>query len=110
MLQDMDVGRLENEFCNLAADAADTVLCFHEGQVLICRGEDDGLMLPTLSQIDGWRKFAPPRYLFRMQARNFFLWTDSAPVSIGGFSYEPARQLRQQKSKEKHPSVIKWVK
>ena len=23
MLQDMDVGRLENEFCNLAADAAD---------------------------------------------------------------------------------------
>ena len=100
MLQDMDVGRLENEFQNLAADAADTVLCFHEGQVLICRGADDELMLPTLSQIDGWRKFAPPCYLFRMQARNFFLWTDSAPVSIGGFSYEPARQLRQLKSKE----------
>ena len=101
MLQDMAVGRLENEYRNIPAGAEDAILCFHEGRVLICRGADDTLELPTLSTMVMGETPAAPRYLFRMRERNFFLWTDAAPASPAvGFAYEPVRQLRQLKSKE----------
>ena len=101
MLQDMVFGRLENEFRNIAAKAEDTILCFHDGQVLLRREADNTLTLPTLSQIAAWQTHAAPRYIFRMQDHNYFLWTDTAPVSAdGGFAYEPARSLRQLQSKE----------
>ena len=100
MLQDMDVGRLENEFRNIAAGDDDIIICFHEGKVLLRRGADDSLMLPTLARIAAWQTLAAPRYIFRMQERDFFLWTDIAPASPKGFAYEPVRQLRQMKSKK----------
>ena len=100
MLQDLDFGRLENEYRNLTAGAEDIILCFHEGQVLLSRGADDTLTLPTLSGAVH-RQTAAPRYLFRMQERNFFLWTDTVPLAPeGGFAYEPVRPLRQLKSKD----------
>ena len=98
MLQDMEFGRLENEFRNIAATGQDTVLCFREGQVLICRSADDSLTLPTWKQLGGQ---GSARYLFRLQEQNYFLWTDTAPETPEeGFGYEPVRQLRQLKSKE----------
>ena len=102
MLQDLAFGRLENEFRNITPSEADIVLCFHEGQVLLCRDADDGLTLPTLARMAAWQTPAvPPRYLFRMQEQNFFLWTDAAPtVLTDGFAFEPTRTLRQLKSKE----------
>ena len=96
MLQDLAFGRLENEYRNIPAGAEDTILCFHQGQVLIDRGADDTLTLPTLSQMGQGQ----PRYLFAMEGKNYFLWTDTAPASMDGFCYEPVRQLRQLKSKE----------
>ena len=102
MLQDLDTGRLENEFRNITPCEADIILCFHEGQVLLCRDADDGLTLPTLARMAAWQTPAvPPRYLFRMQEQNFFLWTDAAPTTLtDGFAFEPTRTLRQLKSKE----------
>ena len=101
MLQDMDIGRLENEFRNMPASGDDAILCFHDGQVLLCRGMDDTLTLPTLSRMAVWETPVAPRYLFRMQGQNYFLWTDAVPMSPdGGFGYEPVRQLRQLKSKD----------
>ena len=101
MLQDMAVGRLENEYRNITAGAEDVILCFQEGQVLIHRETDDTLELPDLSAMVMGQNTATPRYLFRMRERNFFLWTDAAPASpAAGFAYEPVRQLRQLKSKE----------
>ena len=101
MLQDMAFGRLENEFRNIAARDEDIIVCFRESQVLLSRGADDSLTLPTLSNIESWQTSAAPRYLFRMQERNFFLWMDAAPVCVeGGFAYEPVRLLRQLQSKE----------
>ncbi len=101
MLQDLAVGRLENEFRNIAAESEDLILCFHQGQVLLRREADGTLTLPTLSQMAAGEKPAAPRYVFRMQDRNFFLWTDAAPaVPDGGFDYEAVRPLRQLKSKE----------
>ena len=101
MLQDMAVGRLENEYRNIIASAEDAILCFHEGQVLIRREADDTLELPDLSAMVMGQNTATPGYLFRMRDPNFFLGTDAAPASpAAGFAYEPVRQLRQLKSKE----------
>lgn len=101
MLQDLDFGRLENEFRNVDAAAEDAILCFHGGQVLLRREADDGLTLPTLATMTKWATPTAPRYLFRLLDRNYFLWTDDAPLSPdGGYAYEPVRQLRQMKSRE----------
>ena len=99
MLQDLETGRLENEFYNKTAGVEDGILCFHQGQVLLCRDSGDGLALPTLGQL-GKPPQTPPRYLFRMQDRNYFLWTDAIPDCPEGFGFEPVRQLRQLKNKE----------
>ena len=96
MLQDLDAGRLENEFQNITAQAEDRILCFQDGQILLHRSQDDSLTLPTLAQMGG---FGNPRYLFRMHGQNYFLWTTDAPI-VPDFTYEPTRQLRQLKSKE----------
>ena len=100
MLQDIE-GRLENEFRNISAAPEDTVLCFQEGQILLRREADGTLTLPTLSRVADWQQAAAPRYVFRLQGQNFFLWTDASPISSPeGFAYEPVRQLRQLKSKD----------
>lgn len=99
MLQDI-AGRLENEYRNIAAGAEDYILCFQESKVLLSRGTDDTLTLPTFSQMGNGENTAAPRYLFRMQEHNFFLWTEAVSLSPGGFAFEPVRQLRQMKSKE----------
>ena len=99
MLQDMAQGRLENEFRNIAATEEDLIVCFRDGQALLCRSADDTLTLPTFSQMG--QSASRPRYIFRMEERNFFLWTDEAPAcSPDGFGYEPVRMLRQLKSME----------
>ena len=98
MLQDMEFGRLENEFRNITANPEDIILCFRDGQVLLRRDGDDTLTLPTLEQMP--RHTSAPRYIFRMNGENFFLWTDAAPEQLDGFAYEPVRMLRQLKSKE----------
>lgn len=98
MLQDMEFGRLENEFRNITANPEDIILCFRDGQVLLRRDGDDALTLPTLDQMP--RHVSAPRYIFRMNGENFFLWTDAAPEQLDGFAYEPVRMLRQLKSKE----------
>lgn len=98
MLQDLNYGRLENEFRNITAEEEDRILCFDKGNVLLKREADDTLILPRLRQMP---EGAAPRYLFRMQGENYFLWTDAAPaVPEAGYHYEPARQLRQLKSKD----------
>ena len=101
MLQDMANGRLENEFRNITANPEDIILCFHDGKILLSRGEDETLTLPALSLMETWQNSGEPRYLFRMEERNYFLWTEAAPANVdGGFGYEAVRPLRQLKSKE----------
>ena len=101
MLQDMAVGRLENEFKNLSAIGEDTIVCFNKGQVLLKRGEDNSLTLPTLNQIEDWESATAPQYVFRMHEKNFFIWRDDVPAKeFDGFEYESVRGLRQLKDKE----------
>ncbi|MBO5657600.1 MAG: NAD(+) diphosphatase [Agathobacter sp.] len=101
MLQDMAVGRLENEFKNISATGKDTIVCFNKGQVLLKRGEDNSLTLPTLNQIEDWESATAPQYVFRMHEKNFFIWRDDTPAKeFDGFEYESVRGLRQLKDKE----------
>ncbi len=95
MLQDLETGRLENEFHNVAPQAEDPILCFHEGQVLLFRGADGALALPTLAPLESWDKSETLRYAFRIHGQNYFIRTDPASLSpADGFAYEPVRQLR----------------
>jgi len=101
MLQDLNSGRLENEYRKLAARGEDMILCFRGSEVLLSRLADDTLTLPAFSDMAAGEGIKPPRYLFRMEGRNFFLWTDTAPMKPKeGFAYEPVRPLRQLTSKE----------
>ena len=101
MLQDIAFGRLENEFRNITANAEDVIVCFCDGQVLLHRGSDDTLILPTVSYLSNMDQTTELQYLFRLGQQNYFLWMDKTSVPAGsGFSYEAVRQLRQLKSKE----------
>ena len=46
MLQDLDYGRLENEFRNVYPSEEDTVVCFRGNMALIHRNEKNELHLP----------------------------------------------------------------
>ncbi len=106
MLQDMALGRLENEFLHTPPQPGDRVLCVRENQILIRRDRDDTLHLPTVSQVQGWCGGweawveEPLQYGFRLLEENYFLWMGTAGnCPEEGYAYEPARSLRQLRSK-----------
>ena len=103
MLQDLDFGKLENEFYVKAPTADDILICICGNHVLICREGDDTLRLPSVGQVNTalWehRSDEPYRYIFQMQGRNYYLWMGEAGA-CAGFAYEDMRSLRQLQSKE----------
>ncbi len=103
MLQDLSYGKLEIEYHNPDPTPDSMVLCFHEGNILLRRLADDSLMLPTVAQAETWCKedaAGKLRYLFRLQGIACYLWMGAAMEKPEGFSYEPARALRQLTSKD----------
>ena len=106
MLQDLEFGRLENEYRNVEATGKDTLFCFGGGKILIRRNGDNTLELPLVEQVlprsEKWEKWndRPLQYLFRMHGVNYFLWMGQAGEFEGAFSYETVRTLRQTVSKE----------
>ncbi len=107
MLQDLAVGRLENEFRQLQPVGEDIVVCFRESSVLICRDVNDRLTLPRFSQVSQWCEAweswgaEPCQYLFRLGGSNYFLWMgESGDCPEPAFAYEGTRNLRQLTSKE----------
>lgn len=103
MLQDLSFGKLENEFHVRQPSGDDILICIQGNKVLICRHDDDTLILPTVHQVntalwDHWDA-EPYRYIFRMQNRDYYLWMGTGG-SCSGFDYEDMRTLRQLQSKE----------
>lgn len=108
MLQDLDFGRLENEFRNELPTDNDIVICVRDGGILLHRGPDDSLTLPRWGTVRQWaqegqweswgeRQF---QYIFRLQQVNYFLWMGTAGICQDPeFHYEQARGLRQMTSK-----------
>ena len=101
MIQDLEFGRLENEYYNIIAKAEDLILCFNEGQVLLFRGEDGSLELPNLAVMETLQDCESTRYAFRIHNQNYFLWFSHSPlIPTDGFAYETVRQLRQLEHRE----------
>lgn len=106
MLQDLDFGRLENEYLPVPPREDDRVLCVRDREVLIRREEDGTLVLPTVARVRRWceawqswdrEKF---RYGFRLHGTGYYLFMGTAGEGSDGFGYVPARQLRQLISKD----------
>lgn len=109
MLQDLEFGRLENEFRERKPGREDIIVCFHEDQVLIKRDEKDRLRLPSYQEVWGWAEEnhwkswneTEIQYVFRMQDTNYFIWWGEAGESSdSAYAYESIRTLRQLISKD----------
>lgn len=105
MLQDLEFGRLDNQYHPKEPTAHDRVVCIRGGEVLLHRDADGHLHLPTRKQAECWQdrwslwQDMPYRYLFRMQGENYFLYMGDAGEGEAPFAYEPAAKLRQRTSK-----------
>ncbi len=107
MLQDLALGRLENEYRELTPEKDDIVLCFQGISALLRRNKDDTLVLPRYSQVlawsDKWDSWSADRfqYIFRLHGVNYFLWMgESGEAGDPEFQYESTRMLRQLISKD----------
>ena len=118
MLQDLAVGRLENEFYIKEAAGQDPVVCVWDRGILLRRDADDTLHFPTAQQVRAWAKEThwekwgeeDLRYVFRMEGENYHLWMGPAgECPEAGFTYEAARSLRQMISREKcYAAMTAW--
>ena len=106
MLQDMEFGRLENEYRPVPPREEDRVICVRDREILIRREENGSLMLPTVDQVmrwsEDWERWNGEklRYGFRLHGTGYYLFMGEAGESGDGFSFVPARQLRQLISKD----------
>lgn len=108
MLQDLDYGRLENEFRNIYPADGDIVVCFKGNMALIHRNEKNELTLPTYKEVLAWAEVNrwenwnenKTQYVFRMQDVNYFIWWGEGGESGDpAYVYESIGGLRQVISK-----------
>lgn len=100
MLQDLEYGRLENEYRPAPPEADDLVLCFRGQDVLLHRDEGDVLRLPTVSETERWWGSREARYLFRLHGAGYYLFPDEPGEAPEPYAWERARMLRQNVSRE----------
>ena len=96
MLQDLEYGRLENEYRPVPPQESDLVLCFRGSDVLLHRHPDNTLALPTVSLFPA----AELRYAFRLHGTGYYLLSGGNIEAPLPFTWERARGLRQTVSKE----------
>jgi len=108
MLQDLDCGRLENEFRNIYPSDEDTVVCFRGNMALVHRSENNELRLPTYREVlswasvNNWENWSENRtqYVFRLQEINYFIWWgEGGEPADPSYAYEATMSLRQMTSK-----------
>lgn len=108
MLQDLEHGRLENEFHRISPSADDIVVCFRGATALIHRNERNELHLPTCREVLTWAEINhwkawdanQMQYVFRLQEQNYFIWWGEAgEASDNAYVYEGVIGLRQVISK-----------
>ena len=106
MIQDLDFGKLDNQYHPQQPQNGDAVVCFRGGEVLLRRDEQGILHLPTWQQVSAWCSDwnrwngQESTYIFNLQEVNFFLWMGQAgDCPDGGFTYEKVATLRDLTSK-----------
>jgi len=109
MLQDLPIGRLENEFYNLQPVGEDRVVCISGSSVLLAGAETDLFQLPAFADVRKWSADhqweawgeTHFRYVFRMQGVNYFLFMGEAGTcGAQAYHYENVRNFRQMRAKE----------
>lgn len=91
MLQDLEFGRLENEYRPTGPLQTDPVLCFRGPDVLLYRDENDALTLPTVAQLPA----EGLRYAFRLRSTGYHLLSGDGIEAPSPFTWENARGLRR---------------
>ena len=91
MLQDLEFGRLENEYRPTGPLQTDPVLCFRGPDVLLYRDENDALTLPTVAQLPA----EGLRYAFRLRGTGYHLLSGEGIEAPSPFTWENARGLRR---------------
>ena len=108
MLQDLDYGRMENEFHNIYPSDEDIVVCFRGNMALVHRSENNELRLPAYkevlawAEVNNWESWNENRtqYVFRLQDVNYFIWWGEGGESGDpSYVYESTMSLRQMTSK-----------
>ena len=108
MLQDLDYGRLENEFHTVYPSDEDIIVCFKGNMALINRSENNELQRPTYKDVLAWAAVnnwenwneKKPQYVFRLQDVNYFIWWGEAGEPADpSYAYEAKMSLRQLTSK-----------
>ena len=106
MLQDLDYGRLDNQYHKETPNDNDIVVCVQGKGMLVHRESNDELSLPTWGQVKEWCKdwnhwhADEMQYIFTMQGDRYFLWMGEAgDLADTYYAYEPAMSLRQRTSK-----------
>lgn len=107
MLQELDSGRLENEFYDKKAGENDRVVCVRRNEFLVKRTEDGQVKFPTAAQTACWEKASDwsswreerLQYLFRVQGVDYFLWMGIPGETEEDYHYEGIRQLRALETK-----------
>ncbi len=108
MLQDLEYGRLENEYRIVEPTADAKVVCANGNKLLVKRASDDTLTLPTYQQVMTWAEEnhwqhwyeKKVQYVFRMQEEDYFIWMGEAGESGDSeYGFEAAASLRQMVSK-----------
>ena len=108
MLQDLEYGRLENEFHNVYPSDEDIVVCFKGNMALVNRSENNELRLPTYKDVLAWAAVNnwenwnenKTQYVFRLQDVNYFIWWgEGGEPADPSYAYESTMTLRQLTSK-----------
>ena len=108
MLQELEFGRLENEFYNIKETEGDFVICIKNNRVLVKRTEEVNVTFPTVSMVKQWEngnlwktwREEHFQYVFRMQEINYFLWMgDAGEATDDSYHYEETRELRTLETK-----------
>ncbi len=109
MIQDLDFGKLDNQYRPITPNDDDIIVCAQGNKLLAACDENDILTLPTWKQVqqwsaadNGWKQWGdePLRYAFSLQGQNYFLWMGEAGhPGDESFKYEGTRYYRQLPSK-----------
>ena len=101
MIQELGERKLYNEFEKKEAEAEDWVFVFDEDRILVRKGSNGRLTVPSAAFFEG----ADLQYLFRIEKDGYFLMKSDGESVIqqllnDGYFWESTRNLRDLEHKE----------
>lgn len=91
MFQDIAPHIYHNEFSRKPAEPKDHIFVFSKAG-LLCRVEDNAVVLPTLGQLG--ETYKESLHLFSIDETAYYLHESESPAAVEGWQYENTRKLR----------------